>query len=636
MIKKLNLFIYSLIVFCFVFDIKVNASNFTMKKDIVQDCYYKVEDGNNYLPFYNSYIDNELVYYLSNKLDFSNNTFNTSEDLINVSGLVSEQINNIKLYINYGYSKHSNKTQNYILATQELIWEEVYKKDFKFYDNNSLSYKEINLDKEKEKIKTAVKTHFIKPDFEDFPRLTQIGQTVELIDKNNVLDEYGISTGGMQISKSGNIFRFKQDDIGNYNIIFKRYILSKNNSKIYYNNNLKLITPGIVDNLYHIIKTNVVGSTVTINEIDNKSRLTTINNEYGIYQVYDINDILITTIKQNDKGSITSDYLFDVGHYYIKQLEPSYGYKKNVEKIDFEIKLDSINPKINIIQTRLLKDVVIETVDDEKKKISKQMKYTLYDQNKNYIDSYFSDKNGTLKLNLPYSDYILIQETIIDNYNLPKEFKFTISNKTKDNTIFNIINEKKKFKLNVVKKDVETNKIIVDPFSVFKIKNKDNNKYICVKDINLKEVCEFKFNEEGNFTSRFYLNLGSYVIEEIKTNAIYKLSNAVYINKENILLDVINNQNFVNISLYSNIIKHNNILKDKETSTKINSSNIKKQYINKKNQDYNMVKNKEVTIESVPVPNTSININYYFLVLLIILIYLIKVLCDKKKYKKEF
>ena len=94
----------------------------------------------------------------------------------------------------YGYEYPTHQTNYYYIAAQELIWKAVRPDmEVTWTTGENMTGDVINISKEKEEILNLVNNHDLAPSFSEKEVKGEIGDTVTLVDENNVLSLYEIS-----------------------------------------------------------------------------------------------------------------------------------------------------------------------------------------------------------------------------------------------------------------------------------------------------------------------------------------------------------------------------------------------------------------------------------------------------------
>lgn len=106
----------------------------------------------------------------------------------------------------YGYEYPGHQTNYYYIAAQELIWKAVRPDiEVTWTTGKNLTGKVIDISKEKKEILDLVSNSDLLPSFSEESIKDEVGKTIILEDKNNVLEEYNISNSRYHnVVKEGN------------------------------------------------------------------------------------------------------------------------------------------------------------------------------------------------------------------------------------------------------------------------------------------------------------------------------------------------------------------------------------------------------------------------------------------------
>ena len=245
-----------------------------------------------------------------------------------------------------------------------------------------------------------------------------------------------------------------------------------------------------------------------------------------IIGLYDENNNLLLTRETNNDGQIIIDNL-PLGNYYLKEEKPNEQYKNNYLKIAFEIKKDKETIKIKMENERIYGSLEITKYQEElvlknnkityQKNKLKEVSFSLYDEQNNFLKNLVTDENGYVKEEkLPIGRYYL-QENLKDDKYYPDKDKYYFEiKKDKDegtNVSLEINNYLKKGKLIFHKLDKETKKGINN--TIMELYNKDNELLI-TKETNDKGI--MIIND---------LPYGDYYLKEKKANDNYYLSDEI-------------------------------------------------------------------------------------------------------------
>ena len=350
--KRILYFIF----LCLIIIIKVNvrASEVTLVKERIGDLYTYYYDDNydRYRFLYlNKYLFGENYAYcieLGKNIDGNIYSYSTS---FNNANLSDSDLEYIKLVSYYGYDYPGHKTDRYYMAAQDLIWERLSNKYVKYVVNFNPD-NIIEVESEKEEITTLINNHYKKPSFDNTTIDIVKGDKITLIDANNVISNY--KSNSRYITIEGNTITIDG------NIDTDKITLTKNanTDKVFllYTNGIsqKMISSGKVDSIISNINLNIINGSITIHkkDVEKGDEAQGEGNLKGAkYNLYDYDGNLIDTFITGTKDKIDN---LPLGKYYLKEIEPSLGYKQDdniytvsitkkdldIEDLNSSIKLD--------------------------------------------------------------------------------------------------------------------------------------------------------------------------------------------------------------------------------------------------------------------------------------------------------
>ncbi len=274
------------------------------------------------------------------------------------------------------------------------------------------------------------------------------------------------------------------------------------------------------------IKWNETTQTQVENELK-KSKIKIIkvdkdNNEIKIpnvvFEVLDINNNLLETIKTNEQGeAYTKEYpLRDFKKLRIREIKTDEMYQLNHETI--EVTLEENQTKTVVLENEKKKgQIKVIKVDKDNQEITLEgVKFHVLDENQTIVDTLITDQKGeAISKKLPIDQEYTLQEiSTRENYVLSSETKMiTLS----ENQIMEIVfeNEKKKGQVKVIKVDRENNEIKI-PNVEFQIRNEQG-----------EIVDTLITDEKGEATSQKLPIDETYFLQETKTNEKYILSEEI-------------------------------------------------------------------------------------------------------------
>ena len=165
---------------------------------------------------------------------------------------------------------------------------------------------------------------------------------------------------------------------------------------------------------------------ININKVNEENE----NLEGVKFEIYDEGDNLVDEITTT--SDITSSRDLPLGKYKIKEVETLYGYEKNNNTYEVELKYKDQNTKIvtedlDIVNKKIKCEIVLIT---KSKDSMIDAKFGIYDKEGNLIISDYTSL-GKKEIYLPYGDYVLKELEVPDGYKLNKEvIKFSVNDIT--------------------------------------------------------------------------------------------------------------------------------------------------------------------------------------------------------------
>jgi len=146
----------------------VSAKEVTLVKEKISgvNTYYYDPDQETYRYLYAQklILGENIGYCLEIGKDIFNNIYTMTESF-DKADLDDKILNKIKLIAYYGYDYPGHDTDEYYMATQELIWRTISDPKISWIEKLTPS-KVISVEKEKNEIRKLIDTHYITPSFQ--------------------------------------------------------------------------------------------------------------------------------------------------------------------------------------------------------------------------------------------------------------------------------------------------------------------------------------------------------------------------------------------------------------------------------------------------------------------------------------
>ena len=478
--------------------------------------------------------DGAFVYcvqpYVSIKQD---NTYNvTTEDYASVLNISQDTWSTISKIAYYGYqyqdSTHDHSAEKWYAAAQMLIWNKVNPSiDSYFTDTLDGTRNDNILKAEQNEIMDLVNNHNKKPSFSNMPSEMVIGSSITLTDSNGVLENYDISdVKGATITKNGNNLTITATEVGNMS--FKLVKLGNRYGepvRLYYaSDSQNVIRRGNIDPIMISNSIKVYGGKVSIQKTDADTYEFTPQGEATLngakYGIYKEDGTRVGEITTNEEGKATSDYLPNLGTFYLLEEKASTGYQIDKNKYYFYITENDLNPNVQVFEKVIERkfDFTKVYATDKTAIMTPEVgvKFGIYNNKNELVGEYTTDEQGNFEVTLPYGTYIVKQLTTTSGHEKMNDFNIEV--KEVGNTIKRTIsNAEITARLRVVKIDSETKEIIKRSGIKFKIIDTKTNKEVCqtITYPTSQTICTFETNNNGEFITAYPLNAGTYKLQEI-------------------------------------------------------------------------------------------------------------------------
>ena len=244
------------------------------------------------------------------------------------------------------------------------------------------------------------------------------------------------------------------------------------------------------------------------------------NNEIKLkgvkFNVLDENNNVLETIITNDEGeAVTSRYAVrDFEKLTLQEVETLENYKLTEEPQTIELEANEIVDVVFQNEKKKGQVKVIKIDEDNNEIRLEGIKFNVYDESGNIVDTLTTDKNGeAVSKRLPIDQEYTVQETkTLENYVLTEEPQTVILEEDQI-TDLTFTNEKKKGQIKVIKIDEENNEVRLEGVE-FKIYDESGNEVgTLVTDKNGEAVSE-RLPIDQTYTVQETKTLENYVLTE--------------------------------------------------------------------------------------------------------------------------
>ena len=516
---KLKTIYLIVVVFIFLFTKNVLALELTMEYEN-NPYYYRSGEGFNdssKLTFYN--LDSEVVYCVEPGVHITDSFYQEID--FNKVSYSKEKWDLIKKIGYYGYEYPGRDNINYRIATQALIWENLKNISVSFWSQKNQSGNLIDVSYEKEIIMNDVARHGLLPNIAN-DIIMSIDNEEILEDDNQILNSFEIINSlGLDTWISDNSLHIKSLQEGDYEIILKKKKYDNKISVLYEGDDgisQKLAKLRIDDDIIFKINIHIVSGKLNFQKLDadtksqeNIGNISLEGAEYGLYK----DQVLIKTFKTLENGLAILDSI-PLGRYLVKELKPSYGYELDLNSYEVIFSKDNLEVYLEVLENPIKKELIlIKTLETDSSILEpeKDITFQIYEKNKDVLyQEITTDLEGISRIELPYGDYIIKQINTTKGYLCSENLEIHIDENT--NHVLKVLEDKLlKFRLKLIKIDMETGEVIpISGFS-FQIKNLETNEFI-QNEIDNDSI--FTTNSNGEFISPL-LKASEYEIYEINS-----------------------------------------------------------------------------------------------------------------------
>lgn len=519
---------------------KVNAETDKIKLgDAISGPYYVVhKEGTHILQDKAHWIlrqsDNSPVYCVQPFVHINSDaTYDvTIEDLADVANIPKEDWKRIEKVAYYGYGYKDDTVDHtdtkWYPATEMLIWNLSNRNVENYFTAYIGGPKDTSiLREEMAEINRLVDEHTVIPNFTNVPSYMTINSTITITDSNNVLSKYNIqNSSGGTITKSGNNLTITATSVDGVSLdLTKGSNYYGESIKLYYaTDSQNVVRRGNLDPTRTHLDIEVKSGKVIVNKLDKDTNTNSAQGDailkgakYGIYKE---DGTKVTTITTDENGKVTSEYLPSLGRFYLQEEKASTGYQLDTNKYYFEITESNLTPTINVYEKVINLDFEFTKVfaSSLSGELNPEVgvKFAIYDKNNVEVRNLTTDENGIIRFNLPYGTYTVKQLTTTKGHEKVEDFEIevketgTVVKKTLADAVITA-------KLRVVKIDADTKEVVKRSNIKFKIYSVDNGDYVCQTITYPKKetICEFVTDENGEFTTAYPLEAGTYKLEEV-------------------------------------------------------------------------------------------------------------------------
>ena len=343
-----NLLIVLLIIILLVSIITVKATSAGTLKIEYSNVYWhrqKADGSDHYSWFLSHYtIDGEVAYCIEPNIPEGTTYVEGTWEDMELDDSIKERL---LLIGYYGYTYPGHNTEQYLAATQGLIWDLIIGEGVKTeynYERWGLG-EPFDISNEEAEINRLVDHHFDRPSFNAGVYTVQKGDTLTLTDTNNVLNQFDITISGGTYEKEGeNTIKITPTTDETIDVTFIKKMPYSEPYKLFSGNEYQnMLVPGMVDPVIAKVRIKSYTSTVEITKKDRELNNSTPQGQatlkgakYGIYEQSTGN--LVEIIETDEQGYAKSNSGLTWNDYYLQEISPSEGYLLDNTKYNFDMK----------------------------------------------------------------------------------------------------------------------------------------------------------------------------------------------------------------------------------------------------------------------------------------------------------
>lgn len=439
--------------------------------------------------------------------------------------------NRIMLIAYYGYGYGNHTSDNWIAATQYMIWKET-SPDSTIYFTDTLNGRRVDkFTDEINEINTLVENYYKVSSFSNKTYQTRYKEELVIVDKNNALEQFDITgDSGFEVEKRGNTLSVKQKVPGERNILFAKQDKMYNTKPTVYIDEVgqDVLAPGSTTPIYMAVNFNLPESNITVNKLDIETKTNIAQGDASlknsVFQLIDYDGVVIADERIDENGQLVFQNI-GYGNYKLKEIRAGEGYLLNEEVIPIEVneEHEEFNFYNQVIKGTIKITKYVKNPITNKSSREKDASFSVYNRNNEKVTTFTTDSDGMYELVLPFGIYTIKQDTGMKNHRFVDDFTVQI---TENNSVqeIDLYNEEIIMNVRINNIDSESRLPILESGAKFQIKNIETGEYVEDTDGNILELTTDDF---GN-TDMVLLSYGKYQIEQIQSVSGYIVNEEVY------------------------------------------------------------------------------------------------------------
>lgn len=449
----------------------------------------------------------------------------TIEEVNERTNISIDSLKLILAYAHFGYGYNNHLSDDWYVATQALIWQELGM-EFSFTSRNNLSNPflyvidtPIDIQDKMNEIVRLVYAYNTDIVFGSDHFKIKPGEELIITDKQNILSNYRVKIAtNCTASINGNKLTIKPSNDKSGRITLELNDNSWNNPFVFYVSDYgqNIMTSGIIDKKEYTITYDMDYGSITINKRDKDTNKCNERLVGTIYEVYNQSDELLSTVIMDNNCTATINNL-PYGEYHIKEVKTDKSYEVDTKVHYVNVSNSNKNPVLNLYNKEIKREVIINKMYLTSNGIKAEEGAVFSITNNETKDSktLVIDNKGSSSITLPYGIYTIKQVKGKDNYKFVEDKVINID-KTGDAIVLSLLNEPYTSKLKIIKVDEDGNKLNISNIG-FKVLD-SNEREVCqhISYPSDKDICIYYTDSYGEVVLPEELETGTYKVIEVE------------------------------------------------------------------------------------------------------------------------
>lgn len=520
------------------FSLAASTTDYFNRRFISTYGYVDTKDKHGNFEWFNRASDNKIAYCIEPGVSLSESKYDgyydlPLSDLASIADLSEKRLNKAALYAYFGYGYHGHSGEDWVMATQALIWDAVGR-NFQFTDgyhpDNPKDYI-IDIPSEVQKkieyIEEKVDDYLEKPDF----------YTNHAYISKNATYNFGKLHGYKVLSCENCNYEIKNDylmitptnELGGVISLEKKLDDYKSSFFVYAKDDgQNMMVPGNVEPLNMEVSYEVVSGSFKLFKYDFDSKSCKAKEggslSGSVYKLYkDDNTFIADLVIGDDCTAQISD--LELGSYYIKEEKAGLNYELDTNTYSFIISKDNLNQELTVYDKMYLGKVKLKKVDSKTNTCKssgynaslKNAIYGIYDDNDNLIDKLVTDTDcgAESKRNLLLGRYYLKEIEAPTGYKLDLEKHYFEVTRNNADDIIEL----------ELKDNIYETKLILDKNYLYftSFLPESDAVFLLLRKETLEVIDTLKTNELGYVEKT--LEYGNYILKQISGKEGYRFTN---------------------------------------------------------------------------------------------------------------